>query len=232
MKNPLALSCAALAISLIALLGVMVNSGAPLTKESDAVAPDPGSTNQLLERIAELADESRALRNRIAMLESRPAAAQRVPVAVASVSPKELDAFKEEVQAELETLSTSSIASTEGQVLEEKIAVYLDKARMEEKVERAAGYRAKREANLEGDVDKMTTWLDLTQNQADSLRSTLILQSEREAELLRLWEEGADDQVLGEMKAADGQAFQDELSGFLSTDQLETYLGAVGATGK
>ena len=116
--------------------------------------------------------------------------------------------------------------------MEEKIAVYLDKARMEEKVERAAGYRAKREANLERDVEKMTSWLDLTQNQADSLRSTLILQSEREAELLRLWEEGTDDQVLGEMKAADGQAFQDELSGFLSTDQLETYLGAVGATGK
>ncbi|MFT7541807.1 MAG: DNA repair ATPase RecN, partial [Gammaproteobacteria bacterium] len=166
MKNPLVLSCAALAISLIALVGVIVNSGTPLAKSSDVVAPAPGDTDQLLHRIDELADESRVLRNRIAMLESRPAIAQRVPVAVASVSPKELDAFKEEVQAELETLSTSS---TDGQAMEEKIAVYLDKARIEEKVEMAAVRRAKREAKLEGNVEGMTTWLDLTPNQAESL---------------------------------------------------------------
>ena len=116
--------------------------------------------------------------------------------------------------------------------MEEKIAVVLDQARNEEKAEKANSKRAKGEDRLERNVEKMTTWLGLTNNQADSLRSTMMLQKDREEEILRLWEEGADAAVLGEMKAADGQAFQDELAGILSAEQLETYLGAGGATGK
>ena len=229
MKNPLLLSCAALVLGLIALTGVIINSGTPLGQDSKSVAPTPGDTHHLQQRISELADETRALRNRIAMLESRPAVAQRTPVASASISSEEFDALKEEIQAELETLSLSS---TGEQALEEKIAVVLDQARNEEKAEKANSKRAKGEDRLERNVEKMTTWLGLTNNQADSLRSTMMLQKDREEEILRLWEEGADADVLGEMKAADGQAFQDELAGILSAEQLETYLGAGGATGK
>ena len=51
---------------------------------------------------------------------------------------------------------------------------------------------------------------------------------EREADILRRWEEGEGDEVLGSMKLNDREVHRTELAAFLTEEQLETYLSRGG----
>lgn len=65
--------------------------------------------------------------------------------------------------------------------------------------------------------------LDLTAAQSDKLRTALLTGFDREAEYLRLWAKGADEQILAELKTSDRAALVRELSSFLSAEQLALY---------
>ena len=60
------------------------------------------------------------------------------------------------------------------------------------------------------------------------MRTALLNKFERESELIRRWEAGEDDEILGEQKASDRETLRVELSRFLSPEQLETYLSRGG----
>jgi hypothetical protein len=55
------------------------------------------------------------------------------------------------------------------------------------------------------------------------MRSALLAQYDREAELTRRWQAGEDPAVLGELERSDGEAHIAELAGLLSTAQFERY---------
>lgn len=78
---------------------------------------------------------------------------------------------------------------------------------------------------LDQRVAKYEAALELTPSQSGSLRTALENQQAREAELLRQWNAGIDNETLGQQKRQDRQAFEDELGGFLTDEQRAGVLG-------
>ena len=60
------------------------------------------------------------------------------------------------------------------------------------------------------------------------MRSALVSRYEREADILRRWQEGADPEVLGVMKQNDREVHRGELAQILTPGQLESYLARHG----
>ena len=75
-------------------------------------------------------------------------------------------------------------------------------------------------------------WLELTPQQSDKMRTVLLSRLDRETEYLRLWEKGADKEILDELKVSDQDALHEELSGILTARQLRTYLSREGSAGR
>ncbi len=89
-------------------------------------------------------------------------------------------------------------------------------------------YQEKRNARLDADVAKIQEWLALDSSQTENMRTALQLQYEREERVRQLWEDGADDELLGEEKRIAGEDFQRDLGEFLTEDQLSTFWSRVG----
>ena len=87
-------------------------------------------------------------------------------------------------------------------------------------------------ARLDETMPTLEEWLALTPHQADKMRSVLLSRLDRETEYLRLWEQGADEEILSELKVSDHEAHLEELAGFLTAAQLETYLSRGTAGGR
>lgn len=227
MKASLVLSVVALGLSVVALGGMLAGGRGPDGRGA------PGGGEVVLGGSAvwaELEAKLAALEGRLARLEVRPAesVAARVVAEGGVVSREEFEALRAELEEALavkEGLHATPLADPEA--FEEQVADSLARIRKEEAVKSVREKQDQRADRLDQDVAKVEDWLGLSAPQSDSLRTALLTQYEREAEIRRLWEEGTPDEVLGEQKQADREAFYADLGGFLDPDQLETFWGTV-----
>lgn len=234
MKNPILLSLAAIALAAAALASSLLDRAPSALQESrPPVGSARESSDSLAGRVEELTKENRVLRDRIEALERRPLDAPREPVPLAFVAQEEFDAFRDEVRELL--YGGPAIASEIGagsESFKEQVASTLSEIRKEEAVGKAREWQEGRVERLDETMPKIESWLELSPYQSDQMRSALIAQFDREADLTRRWEAGEDPAVLGEVKRSDREAHLAELSGFLTAEQLESYSAGGGGAGK
>ena len=216
-----------------ALSAVLLTRSSSGSGEGGAVSPpDSGAQAALLARLDALAEDNRALRERIAVLELRPAAGSRAPVVPLEglVAQEEFDAFRTRVEA---TLARLGPLPQEPGEFQEQVAEALSTIRKQERVAQVRSSMEQRLAELDEMMPRLEQRLGLSAYQSNRMRSALLARYERDDELVRMWEDGADNQVLGERKASNHQAFREELSGFLSPQQQEGFSsGSAGGGGK
>jgi len=160
------------------------------------------------------------------LAELRAAEVQRAPVVAGLVSSRELDARRDESPEVLDEDPAESpkvVTLAELQEFREYVTSTLSEIRKQKAADELRRLE-KRSANLDATVSTLEDSLELTPHQSDKLRSLLLSGFDREAEYLRLWEEGADEEILGELKASDHEVNVTELSGFLTAEQLAAYL--------
>ncbi|MEO0650952.1 MAG: hypothetical protein AAFZ65_09765 [Planctomycetota bacterium] len=196
-------------------------SGAP-SVAADGGAVELQSTHQALE----------ALRERVAALEEAPLRTPR-PVerqsVVDAVAREDLERLREELLSAIDAagrLGTPG-ASEPDPVFRELVRKTLDDVRLEEQVKGVQRYQEGRLDRLDQDVAGLTVGLSLSAVQSDELRRALLVQYEREEDLRRRWEEGVDDEVLGEEKDAMYAEFQADLESFLEPEQVTGFWTAV-----
>ncbi|MEM7205125.1 MAG: hypothetical protein AAF628_33030 [Planctomycetota bacterium] len=183
---------------------------------------------RMSERLAALQRQLRELRQRLDMLESRPAPAPRRPVGEL-VSPTDLESFKEEVR---QSLATSKTGSAPPQLLKTQVAEALASIRKDEAVERVTKGAAKRREQLERRLDGMTQWLGLDARQIDQMRAVLTASDERDQDVIRMWRAGVDDEVLGQAKESNRQEFVDSVATVLTPAQLQAFQADEDGEGK
>ncbi len=229
MKNPLILLVVSLGFALgaAALIWSSLDRASEDQRRTAApvdLAPDPDRSLAL--RVDELVAENKALHDRLLALELRPlaAAGSRAPAIEDFVPREEFEAFRDEVHGALKDqseLATRLAKDPEG--LKQQVASALTDVRRDEAVSKV---RAKREGELERldeTMPKLEQWLGLTPDQSSEMRSALLAQYDRDAELIRRWEAGEDAEVLGELKRTNAESHSSDLSAILTPDQLETY---------
>lgn len=186
-------------------------------------------------RVQELAEENRLLRERLSALEldQLPRAGVRAQAGSELVSKEEFEAFREEVREALQgKRGVPSQLADNAEVLKDHVASALSDIRKQESVGKVRAWAEDRLERLDESMPKVETWLELTSDQSARMRTALLAQYDREAELIRRWEAGEDDEVLGEIKRTDRELHMTELSDFLSPTQLETYSSGAGRGGK
>jgi hypothetical protein len=219
----------ALAGGAVAATIVFVGSAPRAAEEGPApVAPvAPTVEAELLARVDALTEENRELLERVMQLELRPAADERSPAQVFATR-DELDAFREEIHGWLAQLDTSNEPDT----FKRQVADTLSAIRKEERVAAVRKGQEMRLERLNEDVAKIEEWLELDSYQVVEMRAALLAQYEREDEVRRLWEEGVDDETLGEQKRDAGERFRADLGRFLTQEQRETFWNRRGRGGK
>ncbi len=191
-------------------------------------APRAGRDSGLLEAIDDLLAENMQLRRRIEVLENTPEPIVRDPVD-GYVSQQTFEAFQKEVRG---ALAQQSDATVEPEEFKGQIAGALIDIRRQEACDKVRPYQETREARREEDLEKMADWLELSPHQVEGVRGVLLTQYDREQEQRRLWEEGGDEEVLGELKRTDGEAFDADLRGILTDEQRETFWEGILGGGK
>lgn len=175
-------------------------------------------------KVDELAQENRLLRERLSLLESRPTTESAPRQGADAVTRAEFDALRDEVRGLLDRPAPlASSADTEDDAFKEQVATTLSQIRKDEAVAKVRANHEKRVERIDETMPKIDRWLELTPQQSSEMRSALLAQYERDAELARRWEEGEDDEVLGEIKRTDREAHIADVSAFLTPAQLETY---------
>jgi hypothetical protein len=225
MKNPLIVALIALVLGAAALVTSLLDRSSFVPRDAvESVAVTPESSGSLGERLEELTAENRALRDRLTALEMRPVDVPRVPVTSGFVPREEFDAFCVEVRDALAGTdeSAAQLAGTP-EVFKEQVASTLTEIRRAEADAKALSLQTDRVVGLDRTMPKIETWLELTPQQSTRMRSALLAQYDREAELTRRWQAGEDPAVLGELKRSDGEVHIAELAGFLTTAQFERY---------
>ncbi len=230
------LACAVLlgSLSAGAVTYLMLDDGSSRSREasSPSVQPDLARAGDellaLRARVDALVQQSLDLQMRLAMLEDRPAPATRTPIE-GFLSKAEFDAFAKDVRA---SLAVRAIAAAEPQELKEQVAGALIDLRKEEAVKQVRDYQEKRTARLDKDVEEITERLALSSYQAQEMRTLLADQYEREDEVRRLWEDGADDELLGARKETSREEFQSDLERALTPEQVTRFWEMVSQRGK
>jgi len=234
MKELPSLSFVALALGAAALVLSLVGRSSSGHQEASApVAVGVGDSFAL--RVEELADENRDLRERLSALELRPVSGPggRAPVASGIVSREEFEVVREEVRGLLAGRSSVALElAGDPNRFKEQMASTLDEIRKDETADKVRTWQEERFQQLDQTMPNLEIKLELTPQQSRQLRSALMAQYDREAELTRRWQTGEDPAVLGELKRSDHEAHLTELSGILSLDQLERYSGLRRAGGK
>ncbi len=116
-------------------------------------------------------------------------------------------------------------AATYAELLE--FRAYVEEALVEVRALEAVKQRRALDARRSGldlSMAQLERQLDLAPAQADRLRTLLLEGLEREAEYIWLWEHGAQDDSLEELKAKDREEQRKTLAGFLSPGQVSTLL--------
>jgi hypothetical protein len=232
MKNQLSLSLVALVVSGLALGSVLFDSGRPTELSKDGEAVEQRAISQsvdLTSEIEALQADNRALIDRIKVLELRPASTVRESADKELVTLEEFRLFQEEVEKALRARSgAAEVNDPVSPEFKETIADTLAQIKQEEAVENVRAYQEKRLGRLEGTMVKLDGWLQLAPNQSSEMRRALMDQYDREAEVLRRWESGEGNELIGELKSTNRQALRDDLSGFLSEEQLTRYMSRPG----
>jgi hypothetical protein len=203
--------------------------GSPAADAPRLVAPQHAASAQdaaLAARVAGLEERGRALQEQFARLEALQVAASRAP-AEPGVSPADLEALRAELERALAGKPEPRPADLEAQV-----ADALTTIRREERAEAYRGQRERRLERLDEVLPQLEQRLGLTRYQSGRMRTALEARYEREAELLSLWQGGAGDEVVGQQKQADAEAFREELASFLTEDQLQGFWSGGGEGGK
>lgn len=226
MKNPLMVSILAAVLSAICLGIVLVNTSATEAHGGDPLLPIAAPDVDLLARVEALAEENRELRDRLVMLELRPAPAQRTPAVNVFASKEEFDAFRDEVSDEFASLTGNIPGKPDA--FRERVAASLSEIRKGEAVQSARARLEKRTATIERNAPKIAEWLGLTPDQSNFMSAAFLARYEREAEYIRQWEAGASEEIIGELKAIDRETHVAELAVFLTPEQLERFLSRGG----
>lgn len=226
MKSLLSIAIAILTLVAVLLVILLSKPSAPAGDAGGAVAPVTVPDAQLGARVEELAEENRALRDRIAMLENRPAPVTRVPVLDGLVSQEEFTAFQEEVRDALGTTAPETSVGDPG--LRDQVALVLSEIRKGESVDKARSGLEQSAERIDATMGKVDEWLELSPDQSEAMRSALLARYERDAELVRLWEAGEDEEILGEIKTTNRADHLDEVSRFLTPDQFDRYFNRGG----
>ncbi len=178
-------------------------------------------------RLNDLAEENRALRDRLAMIESASVIEERTPIAGRFASQADFEAFQDEVRDALAALSSGGplASSFKSPEFRDQLTDTLGEIRQ---TEAEVAIQKKLEARVEGldrRMPKLEAQLGLTAEQSTLMRAALAAQIDRQAELSRRYTAGEDAAVLRELKLSDYNRHQEELAGFLTEEQLTTYRG-------
>ena len=205
----------ALAVSVVGFAIAVMN---PWTFGSRGAAAGLSAAPPPSARSEDLTEESREANARLTSPGPLPADARRSPV----TSEGEDSEASEGTFAEP---GEPPKAATLEELLEfrEYVRTTLSEIRKEEAADKLRELK-QQVAKLDETMPALEDWLELTPQQSDKMRSVLLTQWDREAEYLRLWEQGADEEILGELKVSDQKAHSNELAGFLTEEQVQTYL--------
>jgi len=183
------------------------------------VAPAASPESELSDRVRELGIENQELRERLAAVELQRASAPRAAV-VEGVSQEDFEAFKQEL---LGRIAAAQSTRTDAQGLEIQVADALQSIRKHETLEAIRKSQEKQARTLEDRLERLSRDLGLDNRQVSELRSIFTTQIERNQELTRLWEEGADSQALGEAKRSYAEEDRAAIERTLTPQQLEAY---------
>jgi len=214
---------------------LLIGSSSPEGDSGAAAAvPEVDAGAEALALVEELRKENRELRDRLAIVEVRQQPAQRDP-AGDFVLEEDFLAFSDEVREWMSGGSGAARSQPEGVVapeLKNQVADALQTLRKEEQVAKVKKTLDKEAANIEQRVTKMSEWLELDTYQQDDVRVILADKERRDRELVQMWEDGVDDEVLGETKRTNGQELFASLQRVLTPQQYETFTARYGAGGK
>ncbi len=234
MKNPILLSLVALIVSVVALAALLFRVPVGELEALPVALPGAGQSQaELLARLDALSEETRRLRNQLALLESSPSPEARTPVLDGFVSQEEFEAFRDEMRAAFAERSEFVVPpSGQSDEFEAQVADTLSKIRLTESVEAARSKLSKLAGEVDATMPKITSWLELTPSQSESMRTALLDLYDREADLVRRWEAGEDPELLGETKRIDRETHRAQVAAFLTPQQLETYTSRGSGKGK
>ncbi len=229
MRAALGMATLALLLGGVALLAALSGRGAPGPERDPPALARAAPNAELRARLDALASENRDLRERLALLEARPAPDARAPATAGLATVEELEALRAELRAAVAARARPDEgAGDAAPVFKERVAETLSEIRHEEAVAKVRSQQERRLERLDETMPKVEEWLGLSPYQSDRMRSALLVQYEREAELVRRWEAGEDPELLGERKVADREQHLAEVAAFLSAQQYETYAARVG----
>jgi hypothetical protein len=143
------------------------------------------------------------------------------------VSREEFEALREELRRQL-----ARTGGTSGEATRPGAEGAAAGAGEDERLAAMLAEQRELQARIDEDMAKIEGWLGLNEYQADAMRVSLLVRYQREAELRRLWEGGADRDFLGQRKEADRESFRAELERFLDPEQLARYWTGMMERGK
>jgi hypothetical protein len=174
---------------------------------------------QLLNQVDQLLMQNQQLLERVESLEGQASNSGRSPIGD-WVTQDELSALKTELAKGENGLP---MASGNGEEFETRVATALDSIREKEvmaKVEKGAVKKAER---LESRVGEMTKWLNLNASQSNQIRTVLASKDQRDQELISMWKNGSDKDLLGQIKKSNEEVWKNEVQQVLTPEQLKKF---------
>jgi len=218
MNTSVTIALGALVLAGLALFAALSAEPTVETVASPVLTPVGGTPATELER------RIQALSTRLDVLELASASNEPVPID-GFATHAELEALRAEVAAlqDIRAQDVGAAPLAETPAFKEQVADTLSEIRKDEQLEKVKSWQEQRTEKLEASLPQYQEWLDLTAWQTNELRDALEARYEREEELVRLWEEGADDEVLGAAKTGSRTSFLSDLEVFLTPEQYETW---------
>lgn len=179
---------------------------------------------------AELAMGLSQLSQRFDLLEDRIAGLTRKPNE-SYITREELEELLAELPAEGVQIGPGAFEQPYDAAVQEQLIQAVRSAEKARASEKFAAQQQFRLVRVDRDVAAAGKALDLTSSQAENLRNALLSNYDRDQYVLELWEGGATDEVLGQVKQENSTLFQTELGTFLTEEQLGTYNSSLGGGG-
>ncbi|MEM6672883.1 MAG: hypothetical protein AAF726_08555 [Planctomycetota bacterium] len=198
---------------------------APAAPAATTVAPTSVKAPPAVD--AALAKRFDDLEARLELVEARAFAPGRQ--AGDAVTRADLDALRDELMAGASDTLPAAIRDRE---LDESIEAVVIDLQKRQAVERFEQGLEKERGTVDDRVAKYGDWLNLDAGQRDRMREILVDRGERDAEIVRLWAQGTDDETLGQMKVDNEVQIQSQIESILGPDQLDRYRSRNSGGGK